>query len=162
MKRDEEWFEGIFQSHSEAVYRFFARRAPRDECEDLTADVFTTAWRKREVVPEEAVLPWLYKTSGYLLMNHRRKSRALPTDKVQDLLDLEPAVELVSDAEVRDVLELLSPRDQQILMLKAWDGLDGDQLAAALGISRGGADAALSRARARLEEAWAVQVQRAL
>jgi RNA polymerase sigma-70 factor (ECF subfamily) len=37
----------------------------------------------------------------------------------------------------------------------AWEGLNGAQLAAALGISEGGAAAALSRARSRLEESLA-------
>jgi len=46
-------------------------------------------------------------------------------------------------------------RDRQILLLNAWEGLDGAALAGVLGISRGGADAALSRARSRLREAWA-------
>jgi RNA polymerase sigma-70 factor (ECF subfamily) len=55
------------------------------------------------------------------------------------------------------VLAQLSPRDRRILLLHAWEGLDGDELAVALGISRGGADAALSRARARLRQAWGTQ-----
>ena len=42
-------------------------------------------------------------------------------------------------------------------MLHAWEGLDGTELAEALGISRSGAQAALSRARARLREVWSVQ-----
>ncbi len=37
----------------------------------------------------------------------------------------------------------------------AWEGLTGEALAEVLGVSRGGADAALSRARARLREIWA-------
>ena len=48
----------------------------------------------------------------------------------------------------------LDARDRQVLVLNAWEGLSGDDLAAVLGISRGGADAALSRARARLREQW--------
>ena len=55
---------------------------------------------------------------------------------------------------MRQVLARLSPRDRRILLLVAWDGLSGDDLARVLGVSRGGADAALSRARARLRDAW--------
>ncbi len=71
--------------------------------------------------------------------------------------DAEPADLVVADAEVRAVLARLSARDRQILLLHAWEGLDGAGLAAVLGVSRGGADAALSRARARLRAAWAEQ-----
>jgi RNA polymerase sigma-70 factor (ECF subfamily) len=38
--------------------------------------------------------------------------------------------------------------------LAAWEGLNGKELAQALGISEGGAGAALSRARANLRKAW--------
>ena len=58
-------------------------------------------------------------------------------------------------SQVREVLLALSPRDRQVLLLHAWDGLSGDELAAYLGVTRGGADAALSRARSRLREVWA-------
>ena len=153
--RDDAWFDGIFRAHSTAVYRYFARRAPVDDAQDLTADVLTTAWRRREDVPEGAELPWLYRTAGYVLANHRRKGRPVPVEVVPDEPDdADPADLTLADEEVRGVLAALSPRDRRILLLHAWEGLDGDQLAAALGISRGGADAALSRARARLRQVW--------
>ena len=63
----------------------------------------------------------------------------------------------VRDERVREVLAALGPRDRQILLLNAWEGLTGEALAQVLGIGRGGADAALSRARARLRDAWAAQ-----
>ncbi|WP_024285768.1 RNA polymerase sigma factor [Cellulomonas sp. KRMCY2] len=154
--RDDAWFDGLFRAHSTAVYRYFARRAALDDAQDLTADVLATAWRRREDVPEGAELPWLYRTAGYVLANHRRKGRPVPVEVVPDEPDdADPADLTLADEEVRGVLAALSPRDRRILLLHAWEGLDGDQLAAALGISRGGADAALSRARARLRQVWA-------
>ena len=54
----------------------------------------------------------------------------------------------------RGALAAVGERDRQILLLNAWEGLDGAELASVLGISRSGADAALSRARKRLREAW--------
>ena len=154
--RDDAWVEGLFRAHSTAVYRYFARRAPLDDAQDLTADVLATAWRRREDVPAGAELPWLYTTAGYVLANHRRKGRPVPVEVVpEEPQDADPADLTLVDEEVRSVLAALSPRDRRILLLHAWEGLDGDQLAAALGISRGGADAALSRARARLRQVWA-------
>jgi RNA polymerase sigma-70 factor (ECF subfamily) len=154
--RDDAWFEGVFSAHSTAVYRYFRRRAALDDAEDLTADVLATAWRRREDVPEGAELPWLYRTAGFVLANHRRKGRPVPVEDVpEEVDDADPAQLAVIDDDLRAVLTALSPRDRRILLLHAWEGLDGDQLAAALGIGRGGADAALSRARARLRQVWA-------
>ncbi|CAN5158450.1 hypothetical protein BH11ACT1_BH11ACT1_31240 [soil metagenome] len=154
--RDDAWFEELFRTHASAVYRYFVRRAARDDAEDLAADVLAVAWRRRDDVPAGAELPWLYRTAGFVLANHRRKGRPVPVGDVPDPMDDDdPATYALADERVREALAALSPRDRRILLLNAWEGLAGDALAAVLGISRGGADAALSRARSRLREVWA-------
>lgn len=157
--RDDAWFEGLFRAHATALYRYFVRRGPRDDAEDLTADVLAIAWRRRDDVPDGAELPWLYRTAGFVLANHRRKHRPVPVGEVIDEVDdADPATLALDDDAVRAVLAALSPRDRRILLLHAWEGLDAHQLGEVFGISRGGADAALSRARARLREVWAERV----
>ena len=154
--RDAAWFEAMVREHASAVHRFVVRRAGRDEADDLTADVLATAWRRRADVPSGAELPWLYRTAGFVVANHRRKGRPIPVGDVPDEIDADdPAVRAVQDERVREVLGALGARDRQVLLLNAWEGLTGEALAAVLGIGRGGADAALSRARARLRDAWA-------
>ena len=152
------WFTGVVRDHSTALVRYFARRGPRQDAEDLAADVFSTAWRRRADVPREAVLPWLYRTAGFILANHRRKLIDLPVDRVPESgtnrVAEDPELSALFDAELRGALASVGERDRRILLLHAWEGLDGEELAAVLGISRSGADAALSRARKRLREAW--------
>ncbi|MCM3656137.1 sigma-70 family RNA polymerase sigma factor [Agromyces mediolanus] len=152
------WFEGVVREHAGALVRYFARRGPRQDAEDLAADVFATAWRRRADVPRDAVLPWLYRTAGFTLANHRRKLVDLPVETVPERgagpVSEDPELSLLFDAELRGVLESVGERERRILLLHAWEGLDGEELAAVLGISRSGADAALSRARKRLREAW--------
>lgn len=154
--RDDAWFEELFRAHAAAVHRYLLRRGAGDDAEDLAADVLTVAWRRRAEVPAGAELPWLYRTAGFVLANHRRKGRPVPVAEVPDEADPDdPAVLAVRDERVREALARLGARDRQVLLLTAWEGLGGADLALVLGISRGGADAALSRARARLREAWA-------
>nr|WP_239069259.1 sigma-70 family RNA polymerase sigma factor [Cellulomonas phragmiteti] len=145
----------MVREHATAVHRYVVRRVARDDAEDLTADVLTVAWRRRDDVPAGAELPWLYRTAGYVVANHRRKSRPVPVADVPEETDADdPALRAVRDETVRTVLAGLSARDREVLLLHAWEGLAGEGLAAALGIGRGGADAALSRARARLRAAF--------
>jgi RNA polymerase sigma-70 factor (ECF subfamily) len=158
---DDAWFDALFHEHAGAIHRYFVRRLPAsaggraDDAEDLAAEVLATAWRRRDDVPTGAELPWLYRTAGFVLANHRRKLRALPLAVVPDEPDdVDPESITIEDDRVRRVLARLTPRDRRILLLVAWDGLDGAALAEVLGVSRGGADAALSRARARLRVAW--------
>lgn len=154
----EAWFEGLFHTHARAVVRYVARRAPSSDVEDLAADVLTVAWRRRADVPDGAELPWLYRTAAFVLANYRRKGRPVPVSEVpDDGADPDPADLAIADDAARRALAALTARDRRILLLHAWEGLDGAALAEVLGISRGGADAALSRARARLREAWAAQ-----
>ena len=90
---DAAWFEALVREHATAVHRFLVRRAGRDEAEDLAADVLTTAWRRRADVPDGAELPWLYRTAGFVVANHRRKGRPVPVGDVPDEVDADdPAV----------------------------------------------------------------------
>lgn len=158
--RDSAWFDQLFTAHAAAINRYFVRRAPAQDCADLTADVFTVAWRKRDQVPADLELPWLYKTSSFVLSNHRRKpvltvlgddDRGEPFGRPARSVD--PADVVVEDDQLRTALLSLRPRERQVLMMHAWEGLDGPELAAALGMTRGGAAAALSRARRRFRDA---------
>jgi RNA polymerase sigma-70 factor (ECF subfamily) len=152
------WFTGVVREHSTALVKYFARRGPRQDAEDLAAEVFATAWRRRDDVPRDAVLPWLYRTAGFTLANHRRKLVDLPVEAVPESGELrvadDPELSALFDDELRGALMSVGERDRRILLLHAWEGLGGEELAEVLGISRSGADAALSRARARLREAW--------
>ena len=86
------------------------RRAGRDEAEDLAADVLTVAWRRRADVPDGAELPWLYRTAGFVVANHRRKGRPIPVGDVPDEVDSDdPAVRAIQDERVREVLGALEP-----------------------------------------------------
>ncbi len=155
----DDWFTALFQDHADAVHRYLLRRGAGPEAEDLTAEVLTVAWRRRDDVPSGAELPWLYRTAGFVLANHRRKGRPMPVGELPDEPDPDdPALHAVRDDQVRRALAALSVRDREVLLLSAWEGLSGGDLAAVLGIGRGGADAALSRARARLRDIWAAQV----
>ena len=71
---DTERFRVIYDAHHAAICAYFARRAARDEVEDLAAETFVVAWRK---LPRrsEHLLPWLYAVAGKVLANHRRKGR---------------------------------------------------------------------------------------
>lgn len=158
--RDAPWFDGFFAQHATAIHRYFVRRASHPDVEDLTAEVFATAWRRREKIPHGFELPWLYKTASFVLANHRRKPTLTLISDYAGAEDgpatrsVDPAELVMADDEVRRALSRLSARDRTVLMLHAWEGLDGEGMATALGLTRGGAAAALSRARARLREAW--------
>jgi RNA polymerase sigma-70 factor (ECF subfamily) len=145
------------------VRRYLYRRRmgsadPASAADDLTADVLVVAWRRRGDVPPGSELPWLYAVARRVLANYRRHPQEVLVADLGELdaIDEGDPAEIVSDnAALADAWRSLSPRDREVLRLVAWEGLNGAQLATALGISEGGAAAALSRARSRFEESLA-------
>lgn len=152
-------FAALFDEHASTVHRYLRRRVSNPaDVDDLAAEVFLVAWRRLREIPPDAELPWLYKTSWNVLANHRRKVVPLPVGDAADAdrrADADPADVVIEDAVLAEAWGALGPRDREVLRLTAWEGVDGPGLAAALGISVGGAAAALSRARTRLAEALA-------
>ena len=90
---DAAWFEDVVRSHFSAVHRYLVRRAGVGDADDLTADVFVVAWRRRDDMPDEVPLAWLYRTAGFVVANFRRKGRPIPVADVPDeVADDDPAV----------------------------------------------------------------------
>jgi RNA polymerase sigma-70 factor (ECF subfamily) len=146
-----ERFESLFEAYARSIYRYFSRRAPLGECEDLTSEVFTTAWRRIAEIPDGLEEAWLYRTAWNVLANARRRHVDVPVDEL-DITGPDIADDVIGDAELKRAWQALSIRDREVLRLAAWEGLNGEALALALGISVSGAGVALHRARTRFEE----------
>jgi RNA polymerase sigma factor (sigma-70 family) len=72
-------FEAAFQQHFPPVYRFIARRVGPALAEDLAAETFATAYRRRaRFDPARATLrSWLYGIATNLVRNHWRAEQHL-------------------------------------------------------------------------------------
>lgn len=155
--------EELVDAHAVDVRRYLYRRLsgspdPASTADELTADVLVVAWRRRADIPADAQLPWLYAVARRMLANYRRRPQDVLIADLGDLdaIDEADPAEIVSDdAALAEAWQSLSARDREVLRLVAWEGLNGADLATALGISEGGAAAALSRARSRFAEALA-------
>ena len=138
-------FDELYDRHALEVYRYIARRHIGNDSQDLTSDVFVIALQKIESIPTGSELPWLYRTAWNVLANAHRKNDPIPTDFVLSEIEPDCADEVITNDQLSRAWEQIPHRDR---------GLSGKQLAEALGISEGGAGAALSRARTSLRKAW--------
>jgi RNA polymerase sigma factor (sigma-70 family) len=157
-------FEAAFREHFPPVYRFIARRVGPALAEDLAAETFATAYRRRaSFEPGRGSLrSWLYGIAINLVRNHWRSEQhllALDARLVPDT-DLPDGAESVDQ---RVIAAMLAPRlaaalgeltrDQRdVLLLHAWAELSHDEIAAVLGIAPGTVRSRLSRARGLLRE----------
>jgi len=154
-------FETLFDAYAPDVHRYLRRRmAQPADVDDLVADVFLIAWRKLSEIPRDGELPWLYRTAWMELANQRRKVIPFPAGGAAELegvvaTEADPADRVVEDAEIASAWNSLGVKDREVLRLAAWEGLTGDALGKALGMSTSAAASALSRARSRFEEVLA-------
>ena len=125
------------------------------DAEDVAAETFVIAWRKLDAIPEEA-LPWLYAVARRVLANQRRglgrRERLAALLRVEDV----PTPMRVGDdidGPAFLALASLSPADQELLRLVAWEELGNRQIAAVLGITANAVAIRLHRARSRFAEA---------
>ncbi|MER6008181.1 RNA polymerase sigma factor [Nonomuraea angiospora] len=155
-------FESVYQETYGPITAYAARRcdSPQDAA-DVVAETFAVAWRRIHDLPdgEEATL-WLYGTARKVLANHyrgevRRQARSVELDtEMADLYGASPdsGVELSA---IAHVFRNLSDDDRELLALVAWEGLDRQEIAAVLGLSRNAVRIRLHRARKRFARALA-------
>ncbi len=161
--KDPAWLEALFRAHHREVLAYAVRRVGPQAADDVLAEVFTTAWRHREKVPDPP-LPWLYRTAANHVLHARRSAarQVRLTTRLTGLADpREPAGDrtgTVEDAiEVRAVLAALPERDAELLMLQAWEGLSVAEIGYVAGCSAATVRVRLHRARRRAKELLAAR-----
>ncbi|MFI6183151.1 RNA polymerase sigma factor [Nonomuraea sp. NPDC051191] len=155
-------FEAAYNRAYGQITAYAVRRcdSPQDAA-DVVAETFTVAWRRVDELPEgpEATL-WLYGVARKVLANHfrgdnRRRERTAELDaELADLYGHSPDSQVELDA-IGRAFRSLSEDDRELLSLVAWEGLEREEIAKALGLSRNAVRIRLHRARKRLSRALA-------
>jgi RNA polymerase sigma factor (sigma-70 family) len=149
-------FDALFTSYSPDILAYCGWRADSaSDAQDAMAEVFLTAWRRLDELPEgDAARVWLYATARRVIANQRRSSRRRVALYQRLALDAATAVRQPpsSDREealVHEALRRLGPRDREVLLLVEWEGLAPAQVATVLGCLAITARGRLHRARRR-------------
>jgi RNA polymerase sigma-70 factor (ECF subfamily) len=150
-------FGELVDRHHSDLYAFTRRRVAEQEAvEDVLADTFLVAWRRRAEIPDPA-LPWLYGVCLRTISTYRRSGRrrlrlrgrlsSQPSATGRDPADLYAA-----RSEINWAFAQLSEGERETLRLLAWDGLSTEDAAGVLGITPGAYRVRLHRARQELEK----------
>lgn len=155
METSDAQFERAYVQFLPAVSGYLFRRVPRQAVEDLAADVFAIAWRKRASVTPGEELPWLYRIAANVVANHRRRE-ASGSALLASLrpADSSPSAEeiVVADASLADAWRQLRPAEREVLALSLVEELAPAELAVALGVSVNAATIRVHRAKKRLRD----------
>jgi len=161
---DRQAFERCFEEQFPAVHRFIARRVGTALADDLAAETFATAFRRRQDFdPREGSLrAWLFGIASNLLRNHwRAEQHQLELDarlaadvelrNAQGLSDERLSAALVAPR-IGAVLADIVAEQREVLLLHAWADLSHEEIASALDIPAGTVRSRLSRARAAMRD----------
>jgi len=158
-------FAEIFERHADEIARYVHARLGPDLAEDVTAETFLAAFRRRHHydTTRTDARPWLYGIATRQIGKHRRAERRyrhaiarLPAEHVSaDFGDR--SAERVNAEQLRPrlaaVLSGLSQLDRELLLLVAWGDLTYEESAQALGITVSAVRSRLHRVRVKTREA---------
>jgi RNA polymerase sigma-70 factor (ECF subfamily) len=146
-----------FRAYGDRVLAYLLHRTDRPTAEDVLQEVFMTAFRRADLVPDPPI-GWLLGTARRLLANTVRGARR------RDRLAFRVAGQSVAPSAAGDdgavstsdvvgaALAQLSELDREVLTLSAWYELSADEAAQALGCTPAAYAVRLHRARKRLAE----------
>jgi len=156
---DPEAFVRVFERHFILVHRFLQARAGRSAADDLAAETFEIAFRRRSGYDSSYVdaRPWLFGIALNLARDAKRREerqqraflRLAPREGELDA-DLEHAEANAATGAMSEALLAVSEEDRDLLLIFACAGLSYEECAAALSLPVGTVRSRLHRLRARL------------
>ena len=154
---EQEWFRGIYNDAYQPLLAYARRRVDAAIADEVVADTFLTAWRRRADIPDGAERLWLFGVARNMIRNAKRASaRSRATEARLQLAQppqgQDPAESAAGERAklLRAALGRLSEADREVLMLVAWEELSHAEAAQALGISVNAVAIRVHRARKRL------------
>lgn len=155
-------FDSLFQKLYPSLFRYLQRlTGDADVADDIAQESFVRLLKQN--LPEAEVRPWLFTVAMNLVRDHARKverrSRLLTT---APMLVSTPALpdEAVERSEnvgsVRVILDQLSLRDQQLLLMRE-EGFKYEEIARVVGVAPASVGTLIARALRRFAELYEAQ-----
>ncbi len=164
--REPERFALLYDRYFDDIHRYLAARLGRENADDLAAETFLIAFRRRtdfDASRGGALRPWLYGIATNLVSQHKRTEQRrlkalgrVKADYATDGHEEHVASRVTAEALRPDLVRAmrdLAPGDRDVVFLSVLGGLGYDDIAQALGIPSGTVGSRLNRARKRLRRA---------
>ncbi len=153
-------FDPLYQRYVRPIFSFIYRRT-RDKqlAEDITSTVFMKALQNvhRYDGRKGSVVAWLYGIARNALTDHYRSmKRTVNIDDVWDLASGDDTTAAadgnMNAAQLREALSKLDPAKREIVLLRVWDDLSYQDIAAITGKTEASCKMTFSRVIAQLRK----------
>ncbi|MCO5996176.1 RNA polymerase sigma factor [Actinoallomurus rhizosphaericola] len=164
-RRDPDRFTDVYDRYFGDVHRYVAGRLDTQAADDIAAETFLVAFRKRERFDPArgALRPWLFGIATKLVAQHRRvesrhyetltRVRAAPDDHGHENQVVTAVAAAGLQPQLARALAALTRKERDVLLLVALADLSHEEVAQALGIPYGTVGSRLNRARKKLRTA---------
>ncbi|MGJ3237159.1 MAG: sigma-70 family RNA polymerase sigma factor [Anaerolineae bacterium] len=127
-KGDKQAIAEIYQEYFEPIYQFVRLRVGhRQNAEDLTSDIFVKFIKalKTDKAPHTSLRGWIFRVARNTIYDHYGESVPLPVETIDQWLtndeNTDPEVQAIRTIEgerARQVISMLVPAQQEVLMLR--------------------------------------------
>lgn len=164
-RTDAEHFAVLYDRYATQLYRYAQRRVGPELAEDVVAETFLVAFRRRRAydLARADARPWFFGILTREIARHRRTEEArwrtiarVGGEAAADGLADRVAASVTAQANrgtLAEALRRLSPGDRDVLLLVAWSDLSYEEVAETLHIKIGTVRSRLHRARRKLRAA---------
>ena len=157
--------EQLYAAHHAEIYGYLSRMVRDDElAADLAQETFVKAFRAYDtLIDPERARAWLYQIAGRTALDELRRRRIVRfvpwtgESRGVDASAEEMALDRRLHGDLERALAQIPARQRMALLLAEVQGLNGAELAEAMGVSNVAGRALLSRARESLRQALAVE-----
>ena len=161
-------FEALVQRYERQIYAFTYRMmGNQEDAFDLTQECFIRAYKNLDRTNAELnVSAWLHRIASNACLDQlrrRKRIRWLPWEgpKHEPLLNNHPtdnpervAMATENTSDVQRVLDAMTPRNRQALVLREYEGLSTREIGDIMNLSRSAVKSVLFRAREEFRQAY--------
>lgn len=156
---DKDAFSSIYDTFASDVYRYIYFKAPKEEAEDLTAEVFLKVWEKFGSFRGNSwteLKVWIIRIAHNMIVDfYRKRKEVVELEETEDTISETPEKALqeqMTQAFVHSSLSQLPEKQQEILKLRYLHELETNEIAALLKTSEGNVRILVHRALKELKE----------
>jgi RNA polymerase sigma-70 factor, ECF subfamily len=133
----------IYEKYFPSVYQFIRLRVDNTQtAEDIASEVFFTLLDNigGSSGPHQSLRGWLFRVARNEIYQHYGKNRQMPTTALDEWVPTADDVEIdfirsVEGKRIRQVMRMLAPEQQEVLILRFSEGLSLEETADVMGKS---------------------------
>lgn len=147
-------YNDAVKNYSRRIYQYLVKSLNSSAAaEDLVQDCFLKLWQNRDDINPEKIKSWLFTTAHNLMINYVKKNNRIDyTTEYKREPMIHPNEAFDTKQLVEQCLELLTPDQKSVIMLRDYEGYSYQDIMEILKMTEPQVKSLLFRARLKIKE----------